>query len=148
MKTFRFRLQRVLNWRRQQLELVEATIERIHAELRNLDASRRRLQKSLWESELQIREPRVLEGSELGALARYQRFVKARQATLLEERKQCEVRLAEQRQKLEEARRRVRLLEKLQQRRLAEWKAEAAKEMEGLAGELSLAAYVRDPPQP
>lgn len=148
MKAFQFRLQRVLNWRRQQLELIEVKIERIHAELDSVDSARSRLRESLLECERQVREPGVLVGSELAALAGYQLFVKKRQAALLEQRKQYEDRLTEERRRLQEARRRVQLIEKLRERRLAEWKMEAAKEMETLAGELSVAAYVRNPREP
>src|ERR1039458_7519716 len=55
----------------------------------------------------------------------------------------CEQQVAAQRQKVLEAQRQCRLLEKLEQRRHAEWRREADREMESLAAESFLARWNR-----
>ena len=56
---------------------------------------------------------------------------------------ECEQQMASQRQRRREAQRQCRLLEKLEQRRRAEWRVEADKEMENLAAESFLARWNR-----
>ena len=53
-------------------------------------------------------------------------------------------RAAKQQQAVVEARRRVRLMEKLEERRLREWKQALDREQENLSSELYLARWKRD----
>ncbi len=64
-----------------------------------------------------------------------------KQRQLAEAVRQCEQRLAAQRKRWTEARRRCRLLEKLKERRRAEYDYEMNRELESLASETFLARW-------
>jgi len=143
MKNFQFRLERVLQWRRTELEMEQARLEQQLREVMELDSERAGIEAAGIRSELEVRAWRPLAGSDLAALAAFRRHIAAKQ-------NQIEVRREEARRKLEsrkaamiEARRRSELLERLKQRRLSEWKAEADRELEELAAESYLARFVR-----
>jgi hypothetical protein len=143
MKNFHFRLERVLEWRRTELELEQARFEQQVRELRELDSERANIEAAAIKSEIEVRAWRPLAGSDLTAQATFRRHV-------IEKEKQIEVRREAARRKLEirktaliEARRRCELLERLKDRRLCEWQAAADRELEALAAESHLAGFAR-----
>jgi len=64
--------------------------------------------------------------------------------TLAQQLLRCSRELSKQRKKYSEAKRRVRLLEELRDRRLQEWKYEEAAQLEELASESFLANWNRE----
>lgn len=144
MKRFVFRLESVLRWRRSQFEHEQnrlrelaAERDRIRLRLRELDEDRRRQEHELLASG-------VLSGAELSALDAWRQRQRAERERCEQALGEAERRVAEQRERLLAARRRLRLLEKLKERRYAEWQAEADREMEALAAECHLARWGRD----
>lgn len=139
MRRFVFRLESVLRWRRSRFELEQnrlrelaAERDRIRLRLRRLEEQRRRLEGELLASG-------TLSGAELAALEAWrlrQRVERARCEQALAE---AERRVEAQREQALEARRRLRLLERLKERRYAEWQTEADREAEALAAECHLA---------
>ena len=94
-------------------------------------------------AEQTVRESSAVEAGDLWALAAYrQRLIAERQA-LDQRRTACEREVAAQRQKVLEAQRQCRLLEKLEERRRTEWRLEADRELESLAAESHLARWNR-----
>ena len=71
-----------------------------------------------------------------------QRLIAERQG-LTRRRHECEQQIAGQRQRVVEAQRQCRLLEKLEERRRAEWRSAAEREIEGLGAESFLALWNR-----
>ena len=143
MTHFRFRLERVLAWRRTELELERARFEQQRLEMMKLDSERANIEAAGIRSEIEVRAWRPLTGSDLTALAAFRRHVIGKE-------KQIEARREEARRKLEsrksamiEARRRCELLERLKRRRLREWQAAADGELEQLAAESFLARFAR-----
>ena len=141
MTSFRFRLQRVLELRRTQLEVEEARYQQRTAELAALDRTRAEVEASGIRAEIQVREWSPVAGHELAALDRFRLHVKAREADLVVQRMACVRKVDEQRRLMLEARRRMRLLERLRERRLAEWQAGSDRELEELAAESYLAKW-------
>jgi flagellar export protein FliJ len=130
MKAFRFRLDRVLDWRRTELDMEETRLKQLQAaraalarELEELKAAHENARRTL------LTQPRV-DGADLQILSGYNTAAKLACARLDERRRAADRAAAVQQQKLLEARRRLRLLESLKDRRLAEWKYEAERQTE------------------
>ena len=141
MTRFHFPLQRVLDWRRTQLELEEAKLRQRSAELAAVDHARAELQAGAVHTEYEVRRWAQVGGSDLGALAAYRARVHAEETQLHARRTECTRALAEQQVSMLEARRRCRLLERLKERRLAEWKAAAERELDEVASDSYLAQW-------
>ena len=143
MKRFVFRLESVLRWRRSlfgqehnRLRALVAERDAILLRLKELEELRQRAEQALLEA------PAVT-GSELAALEAYRRRLNLERARKQQELADCEPRIEAQRQRVLEAQRRVRLLERLRERRFSEWEAELNRELEALAAESYLARWKR-----
>jgi len=143
MRPFQFPLRRALKWRHTQLELEENKLKQLAAELEQLALAAVRLDMVKARAEQNVREAPTVEASDLWALASYRRRLLAEKQALEQRRRDCEQRMAVQREKVKEAQRQCRLLEKLEERRRAEWDLEATREMESLASESFLANWNR-----
>jgi flagellar FliJ protein len=144
MKRFEFRLARVLDYRRQQLEVEEAKLEELLAERKQLDAESSRLEREESGTRQSLMVTGSVEAQELKAADQYLRYLGAeakRQATRMAD---WQERARKQEQTLVTARRRVRLLEKLEAKELRLWTAEAGREQEKLSAELYLARWKRE----
>ena len=143
MTTFRFPLKRILDWRRAQLELEEARYRQQSAALAALDRMRAEVEAAGIQAELQVREWNPVAGRDLGALGVFRQRVKAREAQIALQRTECARKLGEQQKLMLEARRRCRLLERLEERKLVEWRATRDRELDELAAESYLAKWAR-----
>jgi hypothetical protein len=143
MSPFRFRLEKVLAWRRTQLEIEDAKLQRHIGAVAELDRARADLETTAMRSERQVRDWKPLAGQDLAALAGFQVHVRSREKDIATGRRQALELLATQQQAMLEARRRCRLLERLEQRQRAEWQVASDRELEQLATESYLAGRVR-----
>jgi len=144
MARYQFPLQRVLEYRRLQLAMEQAKWEKLLAAREAL----RQRHAALWQKAGESRQQLAAAGSqvtrtELAAVDGYAAYVRAESARLDGEAAHLEARMGEQQRQTAEAARRCRLLEKLADRRRAEWDAAAAKELEALAAEAFLARWTR-----
>jgi hypothetical protein len=80
-------------------------------------------------------------GRDLAALGSFRLHVRKKNAELAARRVECEARLAAGRGEMLEARRRLRLLERLRDRRFEDWRLARDKELEELAAESYLARW-------
>ncbi len=143
MKAFQFRLERVLDWRRVQLEIEETKFQEQLAAAAQLDAARAELEAAAVSSEVAVRAWRPLSGGDLEALGRFRDHVYERQQAIAALRAECQQQLAAQERAMQDARRRCRLLERLKERHYAEWQAASDRESEQLAAEAHLAGLTR-----
>jgi hypothetical protein len=143
MITFRFRLDKVLAWRRTQLELAEVEFRREAGALAELDRVSTELEAYSVRTEAEVREWSSLSGCDLLALNGFRLQVGRRVKELAVQRIEQARKLAEREQVMLEARRRCRLLERLRERRLAEWQSASGKELEQVASESYLARFSR-----
>ena len=141
MKTFHFPLEKALEWRRIELELEDARYKRQSAELASLDRRRAEIEASGIRAEIQVREWNPVAAGDLVALGSFRLRVKNDEAELAGRRAECARKLADQQQQMLEARRRCRLLERLKERRFAEWKSAADRELEQIAAESYLSRW-------
>jgi hypothetical protein len=141
---FQFRLEKVLAWRRTELELAENRYRRQMVELAGLDHALAEFQSGALDSEKRARQFSPLLGRDLAALSEFRRHARHQEQTFVATRQQVSRRVAERQQEMTEALRKCRLLERLKQRRLAEWQGAADKELEQLAAESHLARLARE----
>jgi hypothetical protein len=143
MKSFQFPLQKALDWRRAQLALAEGRVERQVAALAAIDQARTELAAMGHRADLEVRQLQPLEGGDLSALGRFRLAIKVRGAELAAQRVECQKELAARQADLLEARRRCRLLDRLKERRWAEWQSARDRELEELASDSYLAQWAR-----
>jgi hypothetical protein len=143
MNAFRFRLERVLKFRRTQLELEENRFRQQAAQISRLDQERAEAWAAGFHVEHDVRRWRDLAGHDLAALDRFRLAVRSRARSMAQRRVELVRRLAEQETRMVEARRRERLLERLRDRRLAAWVVARDRELEEFAGEAFLARWRR-----
>lgn len=141
MKKFEFRLQSVLDWRTRQLEIQESRLQALLGELAGFDAALEKIEADSREAEREA----IASGNtqELAALDPFRARQRRERERVLARRAACERRIDEQRERVVEAGRGVRLLERLRDRKLADWHAESAKELEALAAESFLSRWQR-----
>jgi flagellar export protein FliJ len=144
MARFQFSLEKVLRWRAVELAGEEAKLkslvqEQLHLQtlLAEVSAERSKLISSLGSMP-------DLRGDDLRTLTACGLRLRRNAETLAQRLLQCGRELAKQRKKYSEAKRRVRLLEELKDRRLQEWKYEEAALLEELASESFLANWNRE----
>jgi hypothetical protein len=123
------------------LELEEARYKQQAANLAELDRARAELAAEGIRAEVQVREWNPVTAADLEGLSTFRARVKSRDAQLALKRVQCARKLAEQQTVLLEARRRCQLLERLEERRLAEWRSARDRELDELAAESFLAKW-------
>ena len=143
MKSFRFSLDRVLDWRRMQLEIEENRLRQYAAALAAVDRARAELEVQAVSVDAEIRRWTSVAGGDLSALEEFRRGVREQEATLATRRADAAREVALQQAAMLEARRRCRLLERLKDRRWSEWKAAEDREVDELAAESWLAQHGR-----
>jgi flagellar export protein FliJ len=143
MTTFRFSLQKVLDWRKTELELAEMRFKQAMTALAELDRARAEWEAEGIKAELQVREWSPLEGRYLAALGNFRSHVKRREKEIALRRVECQRDVETRRKAMLEARRRCRLLERLKERRHAEWQAGFDRELEETAAEAYLARWTQ-----
>ena len=144
MSKFQFSLEKVLRWRSVELTGEEAKLkalvqEQLHLQtlLAEVSAERSKLISSLGTMP-------DLRGDDLRTLTACGLRLRRNAETLAQHLLRCGRDLAKQRKKYSEAKRRVRLLEELRDRRMQEWKYEESAQLEELASESFLANWNRE----
>jgi hypothetical protein len=144
MKSFRFPLQRALDWRSLQLRTEEeklAGYQQTLAALIHQESARNVAEK---QREAALLGLITIPGSELHALTGFKQRVAGERQTLKSNRAKCEVQIAEQRTRLLKARKDCRVLEKLKETRKKEWKYQGDREVEETAAESYISNWRRE----
>jgi hypothetical protein len=140
-------LRKVLEWRQTQLEMEEIKFKREAAALAEIDRRRAECEPSGIKAEVQVRAWVPVTGRDLEALSSFRLRVKARKAEMAIERAAQVKKLEAQEAAMLEARRRSRLLERLQERRAGEWRTGENRALETTASETYLAQWNRRQPR-
>ncbi|HXB74104.1 MAG TPA: hypothetical protein VNY05_38045 [Candidatus Acidoferrales bacterium] len=143
MTSFRFRLQKVLDLRHTQLEVEETRFKQQLAAQAALDTERAGWEAAGIKAEIQVRDFNQLAGCDLTALGNFRLNVKQQERQIDARRLEGQKGLEAQQSTMLEARRRCRLLERLKDRRLAEWTSARDHELEQLASESFMAKWGR-----
>lgn len=144
MARFQFSLEKVLRWRNVELTAEEAKLkalvqEQVHLQtlLAEVSAERSKLISSLGSMP-------DLRGDDLRTLTACGLRLRRNAEDLAQQLLRCGRDLAKQRKTYSQAKRRVRLLEELRDRRLQEWKYQEAAQLEELASESFLGNWNRE----
>ncbi len=143
MKKFSFGLQHVLEWRGEQVESEKIKLRRLFDERHALEAAGQLLDGEQAEEERNVRSQANLEAQQLSALDAFRRHVRNEKLRLAGQIADCGRRIGEQRQRLLDARRQFRLLERMKQRQWEEWNHALASETDALAAETHLGQWVK-----
>lgn len=143
MKPFKFRLERVLSWRGTQLSLAEAKLEQINGALRKTDVAIAEVVKQEAAALATIGRPGLVSGSDLGALGRSHVWGVREEKRLAAHKLELQRSLVAQNRAVSNARREVKLVERLKERQYVSWKSEADHELVELAGESAIAQWRR-----
>ena len=139
MQSFRFRLDRVLTWYRKKCRIEENRLAERLEEMRILDARIARFQAERLAIERELLAHLEIPAADFASLGRYRLRAQDRELEFAQERGRVEAVLTEQRARVQQAQRRVKLVEKLRERRAAEYAVLADRELETLAAEAYLA---------
>jgi len=110
-----------MDWRTAQAHIEESKLENLYGELRAIDAKSAALIEERSQSDHALVRASSATGTELAAVAAFQRFSVAEQTRLEVLRADCSKRIATQIEVVVAKRRDVRLLERLKQKRLTAW---------------------------
>jgi hypothetical protein len=144
MSGFQFKLQRVLSWRESQLSIEEAGLERLRFELTTVETALQELEsREAKEVEL-IQCDRSLKAGDLASIANARKWVVFERKRLQAHGADCVRRIELQTAALMETRRKVRLMERLKERRQASWTQEENRALDDLAGESAIASWRRE----
>jgi flagellar export protein FliJ len=141
LNRFQFRLARIQEYRHRQLEAAEDVLRRLLAELDAYRTRKQGLGDKYLAEEFAMAARLAVQPAEREALAAYRRHIGKEQARLDRRIVECTARVEKQRAQVMEAQRRYRLIEKLHQKRKAEWDLAFAKEIDALAEESFLARW-------
>ena len=143
MEAFRFPLEKVLTWRGKVLDREEARLELLKGEVRRLERQLEELRESRIVSGNRLRASAEVSGSDLAALDSFGRYIERAEQEGTGRLREAIAAAAAQQQVLVEARRAVRLLERLRERRFGEWKLGETRELDTQAGETALVQWRR-----
>jgi hypothetical protein len=142
MKKFEFRMDSALRWRDTQLQVERGKLSALLAEEAKLTDSLENLGKER-RSALQCLAKEQLFSLDLRSLSSYLVGAEARANMIQDQIRNRRQMVVQQRERVVEAERNVKLLQKLRQKRQVEWKAGLDREIEANAEESWLAANFR-----
>ena len=118
-------------------------LQQLRAEMANIQAAQQQLVADRVESEQKVLMQAYIDPLQLESLDSYRQYTAGKVRHLESRKQQWEAKIADQLNKVIEARRKFELLERLRQDALDEWQAAVNKEQEDLAAELFLAKSSR-----
>jgi flagellar export protein FliJ len=143
MKSFRFPLQRVLDWRGIQLRTEEEKLAGLQQKLAALMDRENDMAASGAKAESALLHLPLFDGSDLSALAGFKLRIKRESAILKTHRAQCQAHIAEQLKRLLKARKDCHVLEQLKEKRLKAWMYLGNREVEETAAESYISNWLR-----
>jgi hypothetical protein len=135
MQAFRFRLEKVLEWYTHQHQLEERRLAVCLASLAEAKAAIASLLAERLSIEQDMLSRTAIPASDFVALGLYRLGARQRELELNGVRERCAAEVQAQRVKLQAAERRVRLLEKVRERRVGEYVYAETRELEELASD-------------
>jgi flagellar export protein FliJ len=144
MTPFRFHLQRVLGVRCTQFQLAESDYRQAQARLHAIQAQYAALAAVKSETRNSVARLPVVAGRTLEPLTYWFHWTETQAHRLMHLEEALIQELQKRREVLVEARRKVRLLEKLRDNRRAEWQAEFDREVEEIAADSINSRYIRN----
>ena len=138
---FRFRLERILEWERKNLDREKRLAADCHRLLSGVRETIARLHAEHLMIEREWLEKEAIPGSDAASLGRYRLGVRKTERSLHSEQERRERELHQQTAKMLEVQRKLRVLENLRGRKLREYTYLADRELEQVAAESHLAVW-------
>jgi flagellar export protein FliJ len=139
MKAFEFRLDRIAEFRRQEADMARGRLEALLSELNRLSAERAVLAEQRTAARSSVADRMDVTGEEWLALSQFQDYLGRCAKQIGERERQFRAAIDRQRAAVVEAERRVKLLDRLRERKFREWKTESERELDALAADSHLA---------
>ena len=144
MRSFEFRLDRVLAWRGKQLTMEENRLAQCLDAIRALETRIAAFRAERWNIERELLDLPAIPAAEFVNLARYRLRARQQEFEFEQKRQLGQKAAAEQRERVRKAQQRVMLLEKLRTRRLEEYRYALNQELETVAAEAHLSRWSRE----
>ncbi|MGP8243227.1 MAG: hypothetical protein ACLQVN_01765 [Bryobacteraceae bacterium] len=141
MRSFQFRLRRVLDWYRKKQRIEETRLAECRNALVAVEAKIARLTEERMSSDRELLSRSAVPAVDFLNLGRYRLRAQRLETELTGERQQCELACRQQLERVQKAQRQVKLLEKMQERRLEEYTYLSNRELDNLAAEGFLATW-------
>ena len=144
MTAFRFRLQRVLDFRRMQFQVAESECQRAAAKVHAIQAQQTALAARKLETRRAFAGLPETSGGDLAALPGWYNWTIKANTYLGQIERLALQEMAKRRETLVQAQQKVRLLEKLMAKRQGEWQITFDRELEELAADSTNSRYSRE----
>jgi len=144
MRSFRFRLDRVLEWYRKKRRMEESRLAACLDLVRGVESRIALLAAERAAIERELLARAAIPAADFANLGRYRLRANKEELELQVERRRRLTEADEQRARVRRAQQRVKLVEKMRERRLEEYTAAAGRELENLAAEAFLARWSRE----
>ena len=144
MKRFEFSLETVRRWRREQAGVEELSLRQLLAEKQRVAAARAQIERESAQTVRELLGQTTVGSLELESQDSFRLYVRGRIRDFDHQEKQCDEKIAAQRERVLEARRQAELIERLRQKAWTEWRAAGNREQEEMAAELFLAKTIRE----
>jgi len=141
MRAFRFRLQRIMEFRHTRLAEEERKLKLLQMELNAVAGQIEDVRRARRQSASVLTSGEALRGEDLRALAGFQARLRRSEMVLQQNHAVCVRKLRLQEEAFKASRRDFRLLEELRKRRFAEWLQATNRELDQLASDLYLARW-------
>jgi flagellar FliJ protein len=139
MKAFEFRLQRIADFRRQQADVAKSRLQMLLSEMQRLEDERRSLEEQRQEARTSVTGQSDAKGEDFVALASFQEYLGRQLKELAQKQTDLAAKIEKQRDVVVEAERKVKLLDRLKERKFQEWRAASDRELDDLAADSHLA---------
>ncbi|MBM3725775.1 MAG: hypothetical protein FJW40_10175 [Acidobacteria bacterium] len=145
MKRFEFPLERVLAWRTTEAGREQARLDALAAEKKAIEAAMQQVADQATASHRElVTAARPVSAGELGAVDRFRQFAAESRKGFLAKIAAKDHQIAQQQLVVMEARRKQKLIEKLREKRLREWRIGMDRELAELAEDSYAARRARD----
>jgi flagellar protein FliJ len=139
MKAFEFRLQRIADFRRQESDVAKSRLQTLLGEMQRLEEDLKSLENQHHEARGSVTGRNNLTGEDFFALASFEDYLTRRLKELSLKRSDLASKIEKQRNAVIEAERKVKLLDRLKERKFLEWRMASDRELEDLAADSHLA---------
>lgn len=141
MQRFRFTLERVRQWRREQAEIEEGALGKLVARRQSLIDRMGLLQRERSEGDAALVRCTTVQAQELAAVESARQWFKIEATRLVLQVRETDKQIELQRARVVQARRNYELLQRLKDRALHKWQQEADRELDQLAADVFLSQW-------
>ena len=141
MQRFRFTLERVRQWRREQSEIEESALGELVTKRQSLIDGMELLQCERREGDAALVRCATVLAQELAAVESARQWIKTETIRLVSRVQETDKRIEQQRARVVQARRNYELLQRLKDRALQKWQQDADRELDQLAADVFLSQW-------